>query len=362
MALTAKVTAQRLVVGEAMAEQAKEMPAPPPATNEKVAADRMLLRALIQQLGAKSDMLKAAYKPLTYVQKVTWPTNGSDLVRDEVIAIKVPVLKKWVEPGSNLTDLATSLNVHVSLEPDATSTGHTSNGDSGQSLQNVSGGAVKVEQPAESNEEELQSVSNTVAQAAEIAVEAETSVEAERASERSNNVMTSATTHDPQRLKGLAYRTPATGFLVFKMPEKDDKRIPDRIAQLGSVDYLKISTRPFESFDFLVEYDKEGGLTSAGYTQTASASAAVSSILDNAVEKFEALAAEKAGRDQAKLDADLKELQAEVAIRDAQLTLNPPPTSEAEAALNALTDETTLLEAEIARLQAEKTLNELRAP
>lgn len=298
---TKDINAQMLLVAKLTAEKTALLPGSTTAMDAKLAAAVAHLKSLKDRSTEEEKAFTELLKPITFKQSLVWPKSGKTLARQEPIRIPVAALEKWVGPDSAGEPQIEALDIYLSLAAD-------------------SGTARQAGQPMRTDK------------------------------------------------NGLYYRTPAQGALVFTGTKLVDEarqaavlhRHKDTIAQLGYVNSLSIDAGPFESIEFSAEFDNDGGLVSAGYKETASPSAAVSSLIDTAVEQYRTAGTYRAGREQAKLDAELKALQSELAIKEANEKLTPAETSEEAQALEALTDETTLLNAQIARLEAEKKLLELQ--
>ena len=300
---TAEVEKQILTVAQVTAEQTALLPGSTASVDSRVAAAVAHLMSLNGRLAQEQKALVAALKPITFSQKVTWPTDGETLTAAEPIRMPEAALEKWIGPDSAGKSQILALDINMSLRADSSA-------------------GRELEQPMRTG------------------------------------------------TNGLFYRSPAKGALIFTGIKSVNGveqlgtlyTHKDTIAQLGYVNSLSIDAGPFESVEYSAEFNTDGGLKSAGYKQTASPSAAVSSLLDTAVEQYRTVGAFRAGQEQAKLDAELKTLQTELAIKEVNSNLNPAETTEAAQTLTALTAETTLLNAQIAQLEAQKKLLELQGP
>jgi hypothetical protein len=301
--LTRQINEQMLLVSRIVAEQTAKLPGREPELDANVAAAVSHLKALRELSEQEEKRLVELLKPITFVQKATWPLSGTEFSRKEPIRMPVEELEKWIGVGSGGPNQQRALDVGVSLEADTTVNVHL-----------------------------LQADDET---------------------------------------PGIYYRAPRLGNLVFtRYVQQADgsarpevmKRLPEVIAQLGYVNSLVIEARPFESMEYSAKFDANGGLVSAGYVATASASAAVTAMLEGVLTEYRTVATSEAGAAQAELDAELKRLKTEIDIKTANAALNPPATTEEAKALAALNAETTMLNAQIARIEAEKKLAALQQP
>lgn len=143
---------------------------------------------------------------------------------------------------------------------------------------------------------------------------------------------------------------------------KEIKRHKSLIPQLGFVDKLVIRSRPLQSVDYLAEFSKDGHLTKAGYKETGTPLQAITTGVDTLATQIIALDAVKNGRTQAKLDEELKSLQTQVGIAEAQAKLNPPPPGESQAVIDMLNADVELLKAHTAELVSQVRIWELTQP
>jgi len=300
-----QVAAQSLKVAQLVVEQSKILPGEDPSLNLKVAAAVKLLKDLESLLGKEQDSLRTKLKAISFSQQLRWPMSGGDddLKRNEPIRMPKPELEKWV----GLLD--------------------------------------------ETQYEEGSKI-----------IDVYVSLEA-----LSKNARTDPRQPFRAEGKGLFYRSPVEGDLVFARNSTSGKEVMHRhratIAQLGFVNKLAIEAGPFESVEFEAIFDVSGALSTAGYKETASAASSVASLVENAASEFSSVAQLRANSEQAELSAELLKLQTQVMIAENTTLLNPPaqegPTeSEEETAL--LNAETTLLQAKIAQLQAMQQLLELQ--
>ncbi|MGJ8563114.1 MAG: hypothetical protein ACSHXY_06125 [Alphaproteobacteria bacterium] len=169
--------------------------------------------------------------------------------------------------------------------------------------------------------------------------------------------------------KGISYRTPQPGRLVFEKIKDPSKPFPypasvamseihvhrAKVAQLGYIDKLVVSAAPFESLEYTIEFSKKGNLTKAGYKQVGAPIAALTSAVDAIKTEVQALEAAR----EVEAAAELKALQDEVARREALATLNPPDVTASQQLIDMLTIDTLVDQARIAQLETAARLAEL---
>ena len=128
---------------------------------------------------------------------------------------------------------------------------------------------------------------------------------------------------------GLYYRNPAKGAIIFKDQNgKTLKRVDEVIAQLGFVNSLPVNAGPFESVTFKATFDVNGGLVTAGYTESAAPATGLASLSEAVATQYGVLRNYENGKDQTTQDAELKRLQTELAIKKAQERLTPAQPSD----------------------------------
>jgi len=139
----------------------------------------------------------------------------------------------------------------------------------------------------------------------------------------------------------------------------------DMIAQLGFVRSLQMSLGLFESAEFTAVFEANGRLVSSGYEETSAPSEAalgalggVASAAQGYLQTRADVREAKAAAQQTASDAELKRLQTQLAIADLNQKLAPP--SLPQNSINTLNMETDLLNAQIAKLRAEKLLLDLQ--
>ena len=150
-------------------------------------------------------------------------------------------------------------------------------------------------------------------------------------------------TEEPSTTNGVFYREPAKGRLIIKPKTGSSNKIVHNkvyeISQLGFVDVIPIRSKIFESVEFSAEFDKKGRLVKSGYKQT-------SAPVTSATPIAETLGGLKRAR-QAQRDADLA---AEIARLENEKKLqelkDPPDPGEVD-----------LVDTIISELEAEKALN-----
>jgi hypothetical protein len=163
---------------------------------------------------------------------------------------------------------------------------------------------------------------------------------------------------------GLRYRMPAQGRLVACSESPCSSSAPATVllavegpvAQLGYVNLLPVRNRAFGTTTFAAEFRPGGNLASAGYAQKAAPLEAASDTVASAATSLAPIfdPAQRLARGTAYLTA-LK------ARRDALAALETPPQDPTAQAIASLGADTSLLNARIAELQAEITLQDLQA-
>lgn len=163
--------------------------------------------------------------------------------------------------------------------------------------------------------------------------------------------------------RGLPFRIPARGRLVAcTVSPCRSEDVPNvllavegQVAQLGAVNVLRVRNRPFGTTTFAADFRPNGSLASAGYTQTApleGASDTGASAVTSLAPLFDPTQ---------QLTRDTAHLNALKAQRDALAAVTPAAEDPSAAAQAAITAETSLLNARIAQLQAQITLETLQA-
>jgi hypothetical protein len=175
----------------------------------------------------------------------------------------------------------------------------------------------------------------------------------------------SATYRDPpERAEGLRYRMPAQGRLVICSARPCASQnvadvlavVEGPVAQLGYVNLLRVRARTFGSNTFAAEFRTNGSLTSVGYAQKAAP-------LEGATETGASAASSLAPlfdptQQLARQTAYLEQLKAQ---RDALAAVTPAAANASEDERTAIEANTSLINARIAQLQAEITLERLRS-
>ena len=165
--------------------------------------------------------------------------------------------------------------------------------------------------------------------------------------------------------EGLRYRMAAQGRLVActVSPCRSSLDAPTvllavegPVAQLGHVNLLPVRNRAFSSTTFAAEFRANGSLSSAGYAQKAAPLEAASETVASAATSLAPLfdPTQQLARETAYLNA-LK------AQRDALAAVTPAAEDPTAASQAAITADTSLLNARIAQLQAQITLERLQA-
>jgi hypothetical protein len=165
-------------------------------------------------------------------------------------------------------------------------------------------------------------------------------------------------------VSGIRYRMPAKGRLVAckRAPcTSDDPAngivlVEGAVAQLGYINTLPVETRAFGANSFSAEFRPAGGLASAGYAQTSAPLEGATGALAGAAEGLAPLLDPSA-----RLARETAYLKALKDRRDAAAALQPAAAAPNADALAGLDADTTLLNAQITKLQAELTLRELQA-
>ena len=163
-------------------------------------------------------------------------------------------------------------------------------------------------------------------------------------------------------LMGLYYRNPETALLTFSRDYDDGgtpktetiKQVRAPVAQLGFVNSLKIETRPFQSADFSATFAKTGAVLSAGYVETGTPAAALSTALDEIAEGYSTLVDARAGEELARQENEQKIAEAKLAAAKAEQDLDALTQSTIEEETSTIEAETALIEAEIAQIEAER--------
>ncbi|TMJ16146.1 MAG: hypothetical protein E6G94_04940 [Alphaproteobacteria bacterium] len=166
------------------------------------------------------------------------------------------------------------------------------------------------------------------------------------------------------QVSGIRYRMPAKGRLVTcrepsctsEDPAKGIVLVEGAVAQLGYINTLPVETRAFGSNSFSAEFRPAGGLASAGYAQTAAPLEGATAAIADAAGGLAPLLDPSA-----RLASETAYLKALKERRDAAVALQPTAASPNADALAGLDADTTLLNAQIAKLQAEHTLRQLQA-
>ena len=164
--------------------------------------------------------------------------------------------------------------------------------------------------------------------------------------------------NNPVVVRGIPYRTVARGRLVACSTPCSASGgriiVEGPVAQLGAVNVLPVRNPPFGSTEFGAEFRRDGTLASAGYAQRSAPLETATGAIADAAEGLGPLFDPTA-----RLNRETTYLQALQQRRAAVEALQPEsPDVEARTALEA---ETTLLNAEIANVQARLTLQELQA-
>ncbi len=164
--------------------------------------------------------------------------------------------------------------------------------------------------------------------------------------------------------KGLRYRMSALGTLVAcsRSPCGSEDRagriaeFAGPVAQLGYVNVLPFKSRAFGSNSFTAEFGVDGSLRSVGYEQkSAPAEGATAAVADAANQLSGVL------DPTARLQAGTAHLVALKSRRDALEALREPKDDPIATETSALGAERALLDARLARLQAEIALEQLQA-
>ena len=92
---TSEVEKQMLTVAQVTAEQTALFPGSTASVDTQVAATVAHLKSLNEGLGQEQKALVEALKPITFAQKVTWPTDGETLTTVEPIRMPKAALEKW---------------------------------------------------------------------------------------------------------------------------------------------------------------------------------------------------------------------------------------------------------------------------
>ena len=177
------------------------------------------------------------------------------------------------------------------------------------------------------------------------------------------------------KLKGLRYRMPAKGQLLACTKEKcglnsavgvDQPAYLDQasilanfegpIAQLGYVNVLSFKTRTFGTNSFSAEFNSDASLKSVAFEQKAAALEQATGVLADTTSQL-ATALDPTTRLKAKTDY-LKALKDQ---RDAQTALVPAAADPNAQSVSSLNSETSLLNAQIANLEAQIALDALKA-
>lgn len=299
--LTEKVETQTVFLARLKSAQADLLPGRTDEMDEKVAIAVTQLKSASTQLAAEKDLLERLLKPITYVQKTKWPTDGKSLVRAEPIRMPDDALAKWVGKSGVTPQQTEALDIHVRIEADNPAAREPGN------------------------------------------------PEADRLA-------------DPP---GVFYRSPSSGRVLFEaggpLPRKQVFVHPDTIAQLGFINSLPVTAGPFESVEYEAGFALDGSLIKAGYKRTKAPADSAVSIVDALSAQYVAVETAKRESDQKTLDRDLKRLQTERLIEEEKVKANPPDPDEDVAALEAMTTRTALINAEIALRVAQQRLEDFSA-
>jgi hypothetical protein len=163
---------------------------------------------------------------------------------------------------------------------------------------------------------------------------------------------------------GIRYRVPAIGRLVACSASPCSSATPQivlttleaPIAQLGYVHVLPVRNRTFGSTTFAAEFNSAGGLRNVGYEQKAAPAEGASATLAAA-----AGALETALDPTARLQRQTAYLTALQARQEATAALQPGASDPVGEARTALEADTSLINAQIANLQAQLALERARA-
>ena len=299
--ISANLETKNLDLARKISEQTENLPGNDPSLDASIAILKKQIKALLVQSSAEDVELKKALKPITAVTKITWPTFGTQMSYDTPIGIDRAALKNWTGTSPNQATLDRySIGVRMErLVPAASHSGTYTHSSPG-----IAGA------------------------------------------------------------KGIYYRSPAKGRIVFSNCKSDGTNCyhEDMISQLGHVNVLPIETKPFGSATFSAEFSSDGGLTSAGYTETSSAASAFLAGASTVSSQYKTYMTEKSAAEQKELDAELKKLQTQASIIEAQAKLNPTPPSLGTQALSISNSQAAFANAEIARITAQRQLLALQSP
>ena len=287
------------------------------------------------QMKEMQDEFNEALALITYVDKYTWPKKGDEKSKHLKLAMDQEVLKGWA--GSYpAKDVGQNFDVFLTLHTDAVVSRWAKN-------------KMAETRSAASN-------NSTVPLTSPITLIATQNLE-----------------------KGiLPYRMGVPGTLtayLFKVDKAGSLDEPSRvklksfdatILQMGRLFNFPVRGKAFESRKTSLVFDKTGGLVSAKIDRKSAPAEAVGTFAETAATQYAAVktfehAQEKAaaeaekGKEQVELDAEIKRLQSLKTLAELQEELSDQDRQRLES-IEVMASETTLLQAEIALLEARRAL------
>jgi hypothetical protein len=168
-----------------------------------------------------------------------------------------------------------------------------------------------------------------------------------------------------EQIQGLKYRMPAPGALLLCRSERcDSARHADvldadetLVSQLGPVLTLPLKNYPFMNQTISATFDKAGQPITLGYTEKAGAPKAANALgaLSDQIAKVREARQPKSELEKIKEEVDLLKAKADLAA--AKKALEPAKYADQTEAAEAFKADTTVLQAQLAKLQAQAALD-----
>lgn len=170
---------------------------------------------------------------------------------------------------------------------------------------------------------------------------------------------------------GVRYRFPAQGNLLVcsrnPCPDTPDEQLVARFAtpvlQKGQIFYLPFASEPFSNGSLVAEFNPNGTIKSAGYERKTAAAETAANAADQVADTLVSvgtafLDAKKTPLEKLKEQTDLA--KAEKDLADAQKALIESPNSASQLSAEALAADTAVKQAELANIQADIALRKAR--